>query len=216
MAPEPIASHVPTPAGFNWLILLAFPSASGVGGARKNCGTERPPEKSSAYERRRTQNLRREWLMAHSFDPLEDPRWGTLVERHPNASIFHTRGWLSSLKRTYGFAPVAFTTSPAGTELRNALVMCRVRSWMTGDRLVSLPFSDHCDPLITDSDELDALVLGVDGYRMAGRWKYAEVRPAHCPLPIGPPFGPAKTCYLDRLGLQADIDARGAAVDALS
>src|SRR5205085_3801779 len=101
----------------------------------------------------------------------------------------------------------AFTTSSAGAELRNALVMCRVRSWMTGDRLVSLPFSDHCDPLIIDAKELDALVLGVDGYRMAGRWKYAEVRPARCPLPIGAPFGPAKIFYLHRLELKADIDA---------
>ena len=151
--------------------------------------------------------MRGDSLMVHTFDPLDDPRWGTLVERHPDASVFHTRGWLSSLKRTYGFAPVAFTTSAPGTDLRNALVMCRVRSWVTGDRLVSLPFSDHCDPLIGDGDELSALVIGVDGYRIAGRWKYAEVRPARCRWPIGPPFGTAKTFYLHRVELKADIDA---------
>ena len=36
------------------------------------------------------------------IDPLADARWDELVERHPRASVFHTRGWLEALKRTYG------------------------------------------------------------------------------------------------------------------
>ena len=47
------------------------------------------------------------------FDPLTDRRWPTLVGEHPLASVFHTQEWLEALRRTYGYAPVAYTTSPA-------------------------------------------------------------------------------------------------------
>ena len=78
-------------------------------------------------------------------DPVGDPRWSELVERHPAASIFHSPGWLSALRQTYGYEPFVVTTSP-GPTLENGMVVCRVKGW-TSRRLVSLPFSDHCDPL---------------------------------------------------------------------
>ena len=30
----------------------------------------------------------------YAIDPLRDSRWPELIARHPNASVFHTRGWL--------------------------------------------------------------------------------------------------------------------------
>ena len=74
-----------------------------------------------------------------------------LVERHPKASVFHTPAWLQALRWTYGDEPVVFTTSPPTAELTNGVVFCRVKSWLTGRRLISLPFSDHCEPLCDSS-----------------------------------------------------------------
>src|SRR5262245_27771741 len=82
----------------------------------------------------------------HLIRPLEDPRWSALIERHPRASVFHSLEWLRALHQTYGYQPVAFTTATAGEELQNAILGCRINSWLTGRRIVSLPFSDHCDP----------------------------------------------------------------------
>ena len=73
---------------------------------------------------------------------------------HPRASVFHERGWLEALHRTYGYEPVVLTTTEPGKPLANGLVLCRVSSWITGVRLVSLPFSDHCEPLLNDQSEL--------------------------------------------------------------
>ena len=47
----------------------------------------------------------------YAIDPLHDARWPEFVCRHPNASVFHTRGWLRALQTTYGYEPVVFTTS---------------------------------------------------------------------------------------------------------
>jgi hypothetical protein len=30
----------------------------------------------------------------YAIDPLRDDRWPELIARYPNASVFHTRGWL--------------------------------------------------------------------------------------------------------------------------
>src|ERR1700688_3432928 len=81
-------------------------------------------------------------------DPLRDYRWEELVQRHPQASIFHSKAWLSALAKTYGYTPVVYTTSPKQQMLRDGIVFCRVESRLTGRRLVCLPFSDYCEPLV--------------------------------------------------------------------
>jgi len=113
----------------------------------------------------------------YEMDPLQDPRWAALVERHPRSSAFHTVPWLEALRRTYGYSPVVYTTSPPGTILRNGVVFCRVRSWITGRRLVSLPFSDHCEPLIDSARDMEAILNALRASRESGKWSYVELRP---------------------------------------
>ena len=111
------------------------------------------------------------------LNPLEDSRWPVLVDRHPNASVFHSIGWLDALRRTYGYQPVAYTTTPPGRELTDGFVFCRVRSWLSGSRLVSLPFSDHCDPLADSPESMFHLMQHLQAQQARRRWKYIELRP---------------------------------------
>ena len=111
----------------------------------------------------------------YKIDPLRDPRWQAFVERHPSASVFHSVAWLTALRRTYGYNPVVFTTSSPTDELRNGLLFCRVRSWLTGPRMVSLPFSDYCEPLC-DSGEFEFLVRYLQSALDHQKWRYLEIR----------------------------------------
>lgn len=113
----------------------------------------------------------------YDIDPLCDPRWPTLVENHPRSSVFHSKSWLKALKTVYGYEPVAVTTCPPGSSLTNGLVFCRVKSWLTGQRFVSLPFSDHCEPLIDSPDELDVMLLHMQRDLDERKWQYIEIRP---------------------------------------
>ena len=108
--------------------------------------------------------------------PLEDSRWEEFVERSPNSSIFHTRGWLEALHRTYGYEPVVFTTSSPEEPLENCLLFCRVKSWLTGSRLVSLPFSDHCAPLVSDEPGIRPLLSAVEEEVRRDGMDYLELR----------------------------------------
>ncbi len=113
----------------------------------------------------------------YEVDPISDPRWSELVARHPHASFYHSQAWLEALKRTYGWTPVAYTTSPRGHDLSNGLVFCRVESWLTGRRMVSLPFSDHCDPLFDGEGALAGLMGRLVGKFQKEGWRYTELRP---------------------------------------
>ena len=100
-----------------------------------------------------------------------------MVARHPRASVFHTPAWLHSLQRTYGYRPVVFTTAPPESVLEEGVVFCEVRSWLTGRRLVSLPFSDHCEPLLMRDETAQTIFAHLEGIQREGQWKYIELRP---------------------------------------
>jgi lipid II:glycine glycyltransferase (peptidoglycan interpeptide bridge formation enzyme) len=137
----------------------------------------------------------------HQFSPLQDPRWAEFIERHPRASVFHAPEWLESLRRTYGYEPAALTTSGPGEKLGNAIVYCRVQSWLTGRRLVSLPFSDHCEPLVERPEEMDHLVSALAREREEGHWKYLEIRPVTMPEKVPDRLDKSQTFCFHRLAL---------------
>lgn len=148
-------------------------------------------------------------MPVHKINPLQDARWSRLVERHPRASVFHTPGWLEALRRTYGYEPVVYTTAAPGEELRDGLVFCRIESWLTGRRMVSLPFSDHCQPLAETPAELKLLLAAFEQDSDRAKWRYIELRPMDG---LGEEFEKAaslaasETYCFHQLDLRPDID----------
>jgi hypothetical protein len=87
------------------------------------------------------------------------------------------------------------------------LLFCIVRSWLTGNRLVSLPFSDHCEPLVENAEQFRRLSSFAESLRSEERWKYVEIRSANSLLDFDGSFGRATTYYLHRLDLRPSLDA---------
>jgi len=112
----------------------------------------------------------------YEIDPLQDERWVGFLEKHSSAGVFHSREWLRALYHTYKYGIAAVTTSGPGEPLRNALVFCRVRSWLTGPRMVSVPFSDHCVPLVESADDFSCLLSHLKRECDGGAEKYLEIR----------------------------------------
>jgi CelD/BcsL family acetyltransferase involved in cellulose biosynthesis len=139
------------------------------------------------------------------IDPVRDPRWPAFLERHPRASVFHTAGWLEALRRTYGYEPFAVTTAAPGEDLSNGLVFCRVKSWVTGRRMVSLPFSDHCEPLVQTEEEFERLLSAVKDDLREGRSKYLEIRPLTLPGKVPADLVKTSSVWLHRLDLRPDL-----------
>jgi Acetyltransferase (GNAT) domain len=144
-------------------------------------------------------------MTVYAIDPLRDSRWPDLLQQHPRASVFHSRGWLEALKQTYGYGPVAYTTTAPGKLLGNGWVFCRINSWLTGRRLVSLPFSDHCDALADNNVALDEIGHALQQEQAENHYKYVECRFSSCGVaPEG--FEKHEEFCLHKLNLQPDLD----------
>jgi CelD/BcsL family acetyltransferase involved in cellulose biosynthesis len=95
-------------------------------------------------------------LAAVTLDPLEDARWGELVRRAPEGSAFHHPSWLRLLHATYRYPITACCVAgPDGTPVAG-LPLAAVSSRLTGSRLVALPFSDLCPPLVARDASTEA------------------------------------------------------------
>lgn len=116
-------------------------------------------------------------MTLYQLNPLRDSRWPGFLDRHPHASVFHSPEWLEALCRTYGYTPIAFTSAPPGEKLTNGVVFARISSCLTGTRIVSLPFSDHCQPLLRNPGELPAIMAELREFQSKEGWKYVELRP---------------------------------------
>ncbi len=145
-----------------------------------------------------------------TLDPLTDSGWDELVAHHPRSSVFHHRGWLKALAQTYGYRPVVVTTSPPNSAPKNGLLFCQIDSWLTGSRLVSLPFSDHCEPLCDSPEEMISLARGCQAFLDEGRPQYLELRPTGEDLgrtcsEVG--FRPVGHYFLHVMDLRPDLEA---------
>ena len=160
--------------------------------------------------------------MIYKINPLQDARWAEFLQRHTQASVFHTPGWLEALKQTYGYEPFVLTASPPGEGLTNAIVFCNIKSWLTGQRIVSLPFADHCQPLVEDVAGFQEMVEALREWQARERWKYVELRPASTRLGAGDwgrgkdsglgtkgtenSFGQSAEYFFHALDLRPDLD----------
>ena len=141
----------------------------------------------------------------HTIDPCKDVRWPEFLKFRSDSSVFHTRGWLEALRRTYGYEPVVYTTSPPGRPLRDGLLFCRINSWLTGKRLVSVPFSDHAALLTDVGDGLWQMFSFLQQQAKENIYKYVEIRPIPLPKADPPGFGENATFYWHKLSLDEEL-----------
>jgi CelD/BcsL family acetyltransferase involved in cellulose biosynthesis len=89
-------------------------------------------------------------------DPQGDNRWLQLLERY-RSDAFHTPAWMSVLRETYDLEVSAYILLNEAGEPLAGLPFGRIAD-ARGERFVTLPFSDYCDPLVSDQDHWRCLV----------------------------------------------------------
>ena len=93
------------------------------------------------------------------IDPVADPGWDRFVESHPLGMIYHLSGWKQVLEANFHHIKghnLALTDEASGV-IRAAMPLYEVRSWLTGKRLVSIPYASVCDPLVSSSADFATL-----------------------------------------------------------
>ena len=144
-------------------------------------------------------------MQLHTLDPMLDSRWDDFVVSHPRASVFHQGGWLKALALTYGYRPLVLTSAPAGKPLSDGIVFGEIKSWITGSRLVSLPFADHCEPLLNGAGDVGELSAWMRAECRTHQWKYIELRPLFWELQSDLPFKQSHAFWFHALSLAPSI-----------
>jgi CelD/BcsL family acetyltransferase involved in cellulose biosynthesis len=144
--------------------------------------------------------------LIYTLNPMKDPRWTRFIAGHPQATVFHSVPWLTALHKTYGYDPIVVTTAPPNAAIEQGIVFCRVSSWVTGTRLVSLPFADHCEPLVNDANAGSEISEWLQRERAKRHWKYVELRPLAGSPYLGDGLRPGDSYCFHELDLSPGLD----------
>ena len=109
------------------------------------------------------------------INPIEYPDWDGMLLAHENASFFHTSAWAKVLSESYSYKPLYFTSIENG-KLVSLIPLMEVKSFLTGKRGVSLPFTDHCPQIFNDPVILEEILNTVIEYGKKAGWKHIDLR----------------------------------------
>jgi hypothetical protein len=108
-------------------------------------------------------------------NPLDIPNWEELILAFPEYSIFHSAPWSSVLSGSYNYQPLYFTLRD-GSRVSAVVPLMEVDSRLTGKRGVSLPFTDSCEPMITEQVSFDEVFEQIKKEGQKRNWNFIELR----------------------------------------
>jgi CelD/BcsL family acetyltransferase involved in cellulose biosynthesis len=103
-------------------------------------------------------------------------RGDTAIEHQANESPYYSQAWLDLIQKTYGYSVIPLTTTDADGHVTGFLPVCSLRTPFRGQRLVALPFADHCPLLARDEASANRLIDQAIHLAHARRAKYLELR----------------------------------------
>jgi hypothetical protein len=134
------------------------------------------------------------------IDPLDDSRWDPFVSAHRYGSIYQHSSWLKVINCTYRHVqPMAVVLEDRKSDLMAGLPFCVVHSRVMGNRIVSLPFTSYCDPLISREGDLSRLLDGaIDQVKSTGSCDNGgSDRPLQAQSPWGHPLNNRSAHYFE-------------------
>lgn len=117
------------------------------------------------------------------INPSEYRNWKDQILKFNHYSFFHTSEWSEVIEKSYGYKPAYFCTFRED-EICSVLPAMQIESRITGKRLVSLPFSDFCEPLFTSLDDSEKLKEFIFDYCEQNNLKYMEFRTSETRFPF--------------------------------
>jgi FemAB-related protein (PEP-CTERM system-associated) len=107
---------------------------------------------------------------------VSDSHWSTFVKQQAKQPFYYSQTWLDLITELYGFSLIPLTTTDTNGQITGFLPLCLVNSALTGRRLVSLPFSDHCPVLASDEASVNDLVNQAIQLAQEQKARYLELR----------------------------------------
>ena len=134
------------------------------------------------------------------IDPLIYPNYNALLLERDDSLFFHSASWAQVLNRAYKYQPLYFSIVKNGN-FTALLALMEIKSPLTGNRAVSLPFSDYCYPISSERKDFDTIFDRVFVYGRKAKWKTFEMRGETSFLTD---VSPSSSYYLHELKLKSN------------
>ena len=140
-----------------------------------------------------------------SIDPLKDKRWDEFVRKHPLGWVAHLSGWKRVLETSFPHMKGHYfaLVDPQSNEIKAGLPVFEVRSFLTGNRLVSIPFATLCDPLISGKEDLDPLIGEAIRLLEQKKSSFLEIKTMNA-VPLIDHSGLSRHCFFKHNYLELD------------
>jgi serine/alanine adding enzyme len=112
-----------------------------------------------------------------TLDEAESRGWNRMVAAHPLGSVFHHTAFLTTISATFGHTtPYCVACLDESGQCRGGMALFLVKSWLTGRRLVSLPFTFYADPMVESPEEFTRVFRKVLELSAQVKAAYIEVK----------------------------------------
>lgn len=118
-----------------------------------------------------------------SLEDVGGGDWTELIHESTGSNIFHHPAWSGLIAASYGHRPFLLAVRGPGGLIDAAIPIMMTSSALTGSRWVSLPYSDHCRPVVRNPRGLERLMEGLAALPSATGIRRIEVRDALLPRP---------------------------------
>jgi hypothetical protein len=99
-------------------------------------------------------------LAVQWLTPDSEAEWDAFVGRHPLGLVYDLSAWKRVLADAFPHISGRFLAlrEDMSGMIAAGLPVYRVRSWLLGNRIVSVPFASFCNPLVSSDSQLDLLL----------------------------------------------------------
>ena len=105
-------------------------------------------------------------------------QWDLFVQNHPHGSIYHLSGWKQALETGFTHIKGIFLVvwDYESNKITAGLPIYCVKSFITGNRLVSIPLAYQATPLVSNIDEMKMLSAELFDLFKHERASYIEIK----------------------------------------
>lgn len=114
----------------------------------------------------------------------EDAEWDRFVAAHPYGTVCQTSQWRDMIEASFPHiraGALAIRDGATGS-IRAGTMVYTVRSWLLGNRMVSVPFSSRVDPLVSRQEDLWTMMGFLNRQRHEAGIRSVQIRTLKAPL----------------------------------
>jgi CelD/BcsL family acetyltransferase involved in cellulose biosynthesis len=112
-----------------------------------------------------------------TLDEAESRGWNRMVAAHPLGSVFQHTAFLTMISATFGHTtPYCLARLDENGQCCGGMAVFLVKSWLTGRRLVSIPFAFYADPMVESPEEFTRVFQKVLELSAQEKAAYIEVK----------------------------------------